>query len=150
MIQSGHLNISTFSDEHFNSNIELVYGGCFPGRQRGNFIFKSDEKYYATNIKSLNKKSINLRCSKATCKFTLTLKMLHICDPTIPGFYDKQNFIVRSDKLGIHTCGGYCSEFEALRAMKKVNSQTSGISSGPGLLKLEYYPTNFENPTVHF
>ena len=102
----------------YHSPFDPLFVGCFinPGGTRRNFIFKIGAKFYSTHVDRLNPNTVNLRCRKAkrySCKFRVTLKILHTREPSMIGFYDKSNFEVKMAKFCEHTCDGYSTEIEA-------------------------------------
>jgi len=112
--------------EHYESSdstVSIITEPVFVGRYpyncgRGHtFIFRIGHKFYSTHPKSFNQRSINLRCRKylsSACKFTVTLKMIHLFDPASPGFYDIENFEVKINKLSFaHNCQGFDTPQEA-------------------------------------
>ena len=83
----------------------------------------------ATN--NLNKTTINLTCHKRnsnpkyykygkSCKFRITFKVVNIFDPEIEGFFDKNNFIVKSATQSVpHSCDGFENIQDAREAKKE-------------------------------
>jgi hypothetical protein len=109
-------NYESIYENYLTDPVFVGRYACNSGRGH-TFIFKMGDKYYSTHPKTFNKGSINLRCRKylsSACKFTVTLKMLHLFDPATPGFYDTKNFEVKISKVsGTHSCQGYDTALEA-------------------------------------
>lgn len=112
---SAYERVRTKSPFIYNSEFP-VFVGFYPSASGSrNFLFKIGSRFYVTFPDKVNQNSINLRCRKQIteqCKFRVTLRILNIQDSRIPGFYDKDNFLVKTGKFP-HNCKGYDSETEA-------------------------------------
>ena len=73
------------------------------------------------------------------CKFRITLKLLNIRNPGVPGFYAKNNFEIKSIN-SVHTCTGYETEAEAekLYDMPTSRSRPKLLNTTIGPLKFDY------------
>ena len=82
-----------------------------------------------------------LRCRKQTkekCKFRITLKLLNIQNPAVPGFYAKNNFEIKSIN-SFHSCTGYETESEAqkLEDMTILGKKLKNSNPEQNLLAIE-------------
>ena len=99
----------------------------------GIYILQEGPRYYRTMLatNNLNKTTINLTCHKRnsnpkyykygkSCKFRITFKVVNIFDPEIEGFFDKNNFIVKSATQSVpHSCDGFENIQDAREAKKE-------------------------------